>query len=96
MPYLYFDREGTVTGASIPGEGTAGDVVLQWMYPLHSGQIIGLPGRIAICITGLAVSWLSITGVVIWAKTRKGRRALARREMLSRSPLPPSPAEVPR
>lgn len=77
VPYMYFDRHGGVTGHTVPGSGTLGDVVLESMYPLHSGQIIGLPGRILICISGLAVTSLSVTGVVIWAKKRKGRRALA-------------------
>jgi len=79
-PYLFFDSAtGRVMSEHVPGKGTAGDVVLQTMFPLHSGQIIGLPGRIAICLTGIAVAMLSVTGVVIWAKKRKGRRALAAR-----------------
>jgi uncharacterized iron-regulated membrane protein len=74
VPWLYFDdRDGRVLGETVPGRGTAGDVLMQWMLPLHTGQIIGLPGRILICIVGIAVAMLSITGVVIWA--RKRRRA---------------------
>jgi hypothetical protein len=37
-------------------------------FPLHSGRIIGLPGRILICLLGLAVAGLSITGVYIWLR----------------------------
>jgi uncharacterized iron-regulated membrane protein len=78
--YLYFDAaSGRLRGGWIPGTGTAGDLMLQSMFPLHSGQILGLPGRIFVAITGLAVSALSATGVVIWARKRRGRRALARR-----------------
>jgi uncharacterized iron-regulated membrane protein len=78
--YLYFDAaDGHLRGGWIPGTGTAGDLMLQSMFPLHSGQILGLPGRIFVAITGLAVSALSVTGIVIWAKKRRGRLALTRR-----------------
>ncbi|MNN88395.1 hypothetical protein D3C81_2060750 [compost metagenome] len=42
-------------------------------FPLHSGRILGLPGRILISIMGLLVAMLSVTGVVIWWKKRKAR-----------------------
>lgn len=75
VPWMYFDdRDGRALGETVPGQGTAGDVFMQWLLPLHTGQIIGLPGRILICIVGLAVAMLSVTGVVIWA--RKRRRSL--------------------
>jgi uncharacterized iron-regulated membrane protein len=75
--WLYFDGlTGEVLGAHVPGEGSAGDVFHQLQYPLHSGQVLGLPGRVVICITGLAVAMLSITGIIIWARKRRvrGRR----------------------
>jgi uncharacterized iron-regulated membrane protein len=80
VPYLYFDANtGLVRTQIIPGQGTAGDVLLQSMFPLHSGQIIGLPGRILISFSGIALVVLTVTGVVIWAKKRKGRLATAAR-----------------
>jgi uncharacterized iron-regulated membrane protein len=86
VPYLYFDaRTGDVRDQTVPGEGTAGDVFMQWLFPLHSGQIIGLPGRILISMTGLAVAVLSVTGVVIWAKKQRGRRAIAARAQEERA-----------
>jgi uncharacterized iron-regulated membrane protein len=75
--WLYLDgASGEALGAHAAGEGSAGDIFHQLQYPLHSGQILGLPGRILICITGLAVAMLSITGVIIWGRKR---RALAAR-----------------
>jgi uncharacterized iron-regulated membrane protein len=58
---------------------------MQWLFPFHSGQIIGLPGRILISMTGLAVAVLSVTGVMIWAKKRRGRRAIAARAQEERA-----------
>lgn len=55
--------------------GTAADKFLAWQYPVHSGQIAGLPGRILICMAGLAVAALSVTGVVVWRLKLRGRRS---------------------
>jgi uncharacterized iron-regulated membrane protein len=74
-PWLYFDAAtGAPAGASVPGEGTAGDIYLQAQFPLHSGRILGLPGRILVSVLGVVVAGLSATGIVIW--WRKRRRGL--------------------
>lgn len=54
-------------------QSTRADKFLAWQYPLHSGQIGGLAGRIVVCILGLAVCALSITGVLIWLLKRRAR-----------------------
>lgn len=73
-PWLYFDAEsGIPLGGEIPGQGTAGDIFLQAMFPLHSGRIAGVPGRIVVSLMGLVIAALSVTGIVIWARKRKAR-----------------------
>ena len=73
-PWIYVDsRSGELAGANVPGTGSAGDIFLQAQFPLHSGRIIGLPGRILVSLLGLAVAGLSLTGLVIWAKKRRSR-----------------------
>jgi uncharacterized iron-regulated membrane protein len=75
-PYLYYDSTtGLPAGERLPWVGTAADIFVQAQFPLHSGRIMGLPGRILISFTGLVVAALSITGVVIWWKKRKARVA---------------------
>lgn len=70
---LYLDdRTGAVLFADIPGSGTPGDIFLEAQLPLHSGMIAGLPGRIVVSATGLAVAMLSVTGVAIWVRKRRG------------------------
>jgi uncharacterized iron-regulated membrane protein len=70
-PWLYVDgRDGTLAGADVPGEGSAGDLFLQAQFPVHSGRLFGLPGRILISAMGLAVAALSATGVYFWARRR--------------------------
>jgi uncharacterized iron-regulated membrane protein len=73
-PRLYYDdRNGRMVGDAIPGRGTAGDLFFQLQYPLHSGQIAGLAGRIAVSVGGVAIAVLSVTGVVIWWRKRHAR-----------------------
>lgn len=79
-PWLNIDsRSGAFLSASIPGEGSAGDVFLQSMFPLHSGRIVGLPGRILVSLLGVAVAGFSVTGLVIWARKRRARVMLSAR-----------------
>ncbi|UJP04793.1 MAG: PepSY domain-containing protein [Nitrosomonas sp.] len=73
-PWLYFDgQDGSFLGDQIPGTGSIGDIFLQAQFPLHSGRILGLPGRIMVSMLGVLVAVLSVTGVVIWQRKRRGR-----------------------
>ncbi|MER2513269.1 MAG: PepSY-associated TM helix domain-containing protein [Nitrosomonas ureae] len=73
-PWLYFDgQDGSLLGEKIPGTGSAGDIFLDAQFPLHSGRILGLPGRIMISVLGLLVAMLSVTGVIIWQRKRWAR-----------------------
>ena len=82
---LYLDgQDGRILGERVPWQGTAADVFVQLQFPVHSGRILGLPGRILISLMGLAVAVLSATGVYIWWKKRRGRR---RRELQQEVPV---------
>ncbi|NMG66121.1 hypothetical protein GPA19_14310 [Azoarcus indigens] len=71
---LYFDGvDGSLLGSREPWTGTAADLFVQAQFPLHSGRILGLPGRILISAMGLVVAMLSVTGVYIWWKKCKAR-----------------------
>ena len=73
-PWLYFDAQtGELCGVDIPGTGSAGDIWMQAMFPLHSGRILGTAGRVMISALGLAIAMLSITGVLVWARKRRAR-----------------------
>jgi uncharacterized iron-regulated membrane protein len=73
-PWLYYDgKTGAPAGSELPGRGSAGDLFMQVQFPLHSGRILGVPGRILITLLGLVVSMFSVTGVMIWAKKRRQR-----------------------
>ncbi|MES2760038.1 MAG: PepSY-associated TM helix domain-containing protein [Pseudomonadota bacterium] len=73
-PWLYFEgKDGSFAGATVPGTGSAGDIFMQAQFPLHSGRIIGLPGRILMSALGAMVAMLSATGLVIWLRKRRAR-----------------------
>ena len=75
---LYFDgTDGRLVGDRQPWKGTAADIFVQAQFPLHSGRILGLPGRILISFMGVVVAMLSVTGVIIWWRKRASRLATA-------------------
>ena len=49
-----------------PNNATAGDHFLGWLFPLHTGQAFGLPGRIVVLFLGLFPMALYVTGFIRW------------------------------
>ncbi|MGP8439291.1 PepSY-associated TM helix domain-containing protein [Paraburkholderia fungorum] len=83
-PWMYWDAAtGKPLGVQIPGKGTAGDIFMQVQFPLHSGRILGLGGRIVISAMGIAVAVLSATGLLIWLKKLNARRRSAQNARLA-------------
>jgi len=75
---MYFDgADGRFLGDYLPWKGSAADIFVQLQFPLHSGRILGLPGRILMSLMGLMVAMLSMTGIVIWGRKRRSRRHAA-------------------
>lgn len=94
-PWLYIDGvDGALVGAEVPGAGSFGDIFMQAQFPLHSGRILGLPGRILISVMGLIVAMLSVTGIVIWAKKRRARLRSGVRKQTMRAATGALPAEL--
>lgn len=55
-------------------DDSVGDVIHRWIVWLHTARVFGLPMQILICMTGLIVAALSITGIVIWRRKRTSRQ----------------------
>lgn len=84
-PWVYVDsRSGEAAGADVPGTGSAGDLFMQSMFPLHSGRILGTPGRALMSAMGVAIAVLSATGVLIWARKRRAQRLADESQALQR------------
>lgn len=84
-------RSGAVLSDRHPTVGTAGDIVMAWQYPLHSGKAFGWPGRIAVFVAGVATCALVVTGWLIWARKARARRAAVARRRGPAGHLPPLP-----
>ncbi|WP_158229024.1 PepSY-associated TM helix domain-containing protein [Chitinimonas sp. BJB300] len=70
---------GDVLASRSYDRGTFADRLMAWQFPLHSGQVFGWPGRIVIALSGLLITLLSATGLLIWLRKR---RVVSRRHPL--------------
>jgi uncharacterized iron-regulated membrane protein len=76
---VWFDAvSGELRNVTLPTGLRAGDTITTWFYELHKANLFGLPYRIFICVLGVAITILSVTGVYIWLKKRRARLAHAR------------------
>jgi uncharacterized iron-regulated membrane protein len=62
---------GAVLRIQGPHVASAGDHVLGWLFPLHTGQAFGLPGRVLMVVIGLVPMCLYMTGFVLWWNRRR-------------------------
>jgi uncharacterized iron-regulated membrane protein len=70
---------GALFGFKAPTGERDGETVTTWLVALHTANVFGLPYRALVCLCGLTVVLLSITGVVIWLKKRRARLQARRR-----------------
>jgi uncharacterized iron-regulated membrane protein len=64
----------------------AGNTVESWLYALHMARVFGRPYQLFVCLFGVAVAVLSVTGIVIWVRKRRaGQVARYRRERVIRT-----------
>jgi uncharacterized iron-regulated membrane protein len=66
---------GEVVDVRDPLRAPAGDTLLSWLFPLHSGEALGLVGRLAWTVFGLAPVLLFATGLWLWLKRRRAMRS---------------------
>ena len=74
---------GQIRHVAEPLAGKAGDVFLQWQWPLHSGQALRMPGRILVLLSGIACAVLFVTGVIRWLQKRNAQRSRKSRQTIS-------------
>jgi len=69
---------GALRDVGLPSGQHSGNTVSVWLWGLHYGDIRDfVPYRILVCIFGFVLVMLSVTGVYIWWKKRKGRKFAA-------------------
>jgi uncharacterized iron-regulated membrane protein len=72
---------GKVLAVQDPGKFTAGETFLNLLWPLHDGQVFGLPSRILWCVAGFAPLVLYITGILRWLQKRRAKNHINGRLM---------------
>lgn len=73
--------DGHVLRALDPLKGSAGDTFIGVQYGLHTGQILGLPGKILVAFLGLLPLMFMITGIAIWLQKRKSESLVRTRRL---------------
>ena len=63
--------DGNILGVRDPLRAPGGDIFLNWLFPLHSGEAFGQAGRIFISVFGLAPLLFLLTGMAVWMKRKK-------------------------
>lgn len=74
--------DGRLLKADRYADRALGKVVATSMFEVHRGAIFGLPGRIAIFVTSLAMPLFTVTGLLLYIARRRRKRALAQVEGL--------------
>ena len=75
LTYINFDADtGALISLELPVGEHSGNTISAWLYALHMGDVFGLPYRILVCVLGLVITMLSVTGVYIWWKKHKARQ----------------------
>lgn len=68
-------RTGVVASTWLPTGGAGGDTLRTWITTLHMAAVGGRPMQFFVCLTGVGIAMLSVTGVMLWLRKRKGRRS---------------------
>ena len=78
---LWLDQySGKIIDERESASRTAGDIFVEWLYPLHTGEVFGFTGQIIILISGLIPLVLYVTGVIRWLH----KQGAARKNKLKR------------
>lgn len=67
-------RDGRVLKVVDPLRPQGGEAVVNWLFPLHSGEAFGTAGRVFISAFGLMPLVFFVTGLFIWSKRRHAKR----------------------
>lgn len=65
---------GRIIGVYPSGLTSGGDGVRAWLFPIHSGYIVGPIGGLIYSIIGVLVSLWVATGFIMWRRQRRARK----------------------
>jgi uncharacterized iron-regulated membrane protein len=64
----------TVLRVSPVRDQAPGNAMFEWLYPLHTGKLVGLPYRLLLVFAGCVPLLSLVTGLIVW-RSRAARRA---------------------
>ena len=71
----------------------SGDRIAQWIRWIHEGSHAGMLWRVVVFLCGVLPTVFVVTGVMIWLRSRRGRKARAGWRRMPRSTPPMEAAE---
>lgn len=83
---IYLDpATGAVMRAATLERLAPGNAMFDWIYPLHTGKLLGAPYKVALVLAGLVPLLSFVTGLIVWRSKAFPKRSAAR---MVRSPTP--------
>lgn len=77
---VWFDgNSGAFVAFEPPTGQKLGNTLTTWLYTLHFAAVWGLPFRLFVCLCGILIAVLSLSGVYIWWKKRRARAFQSRK-----------------
>ncbi|EGD58098.1 hypothetical protein Y88_0150 [Novosphingobium nitrogenifigens DSM 19370] len=67
------DRTGAALHFGTPDTTPAANRFTDWIVALHMARVFGWPWRVFMTVIGAAVTMLSVTGILLWARKRSAR-----------------------
>jgi len=86
--------DGQVVARHDPLQAPAGNRLLDWVFPLHSGEALGLAARVLWSLFGMVPALLLGSGVWLWWRRHTSTRATGAANERTRYAAPTSPASV--
>ncbi|MEY4589289.1 MAG: hypothetical protein RL497_1365 [Pseudomonadota bacterium] len=72
---VFFDAtNGELLLNYFPSGQHTGNTVSLWLHALHTGRVWGLPYRIFVCVLGVFIVVITLTGVLVWWNKRHALR----------------------
>ncbi|MCK9397426.1 MAG: PepSY domain-containing protein [Methylobacter sp.] len=65
---------GAVLSTRNPRQEQSGDTFINWLHPLHNGEIAGMAGRLLVFVSGFIPAILYVTGIIRWLQKRRARQ----------------------
>jgi uncharacterized iron-regulated membrane protein len=74
MNRIYVDgATGTVVAARALQRQPPGNRIYEWIYPLHTGKLVGWPYQAVLLLAGLAPLVSLTTGLILWRSRAKAK-----------------------